>query len=160
MAIGSSLTQPILTNAPQWPNRTCNAPTRPYRVGKKPSMKADLAIYSHTVDAAGQCMSELLMLGHNLDFSTCDILIVYTDITEKTVTEWFYFQYPTNHQFSSYTYYIRLFCFFIDNRYNLPKVVYFTDQLQKFVYSKKDISQIPSSKNLPELVHRFVEDTA
>ena len=68
-------TQPILISAPQWPNRTCSAPTRPYSVGKKPSMKADLAIYSHTVDAAGQCMSESLMLGHNFDFSTCDILV-------------------------------------------------------------------------------------
>ena len=68
-------TQPILISAPQWPNRTCFAPTCPYRVSKKPSMKADLAIYSHTVDAAGQCMSESLMLGHNLDFSTYDILV-------------------------------------------------------------------------------------
>ena len=68
-------TQPILISAPQWPNRTCNAPTRLYRVGKKPPMKADVAIFSHAVDAAGQCMSESLMLGHNLDFSTCDILV-------------------------------------------------------------------------------------
>ena len=35
-------TQPILISAPQWPNRTCNAPTWPYRVDKKPSVKADL----------------------------------------------------------------------------------------------------------------------
>ena len=47
------------------------------RSEKKPSMKADLAIYSHTVDAAGQCMSESLLLGHNLDFSTCDILVSF-----------------------------------------------------------------------------------
>ena len=67
--------QPILISAPQWPNRICNAPTRPYKVGKKLSVKADLAIYSHAVNAAGQCMSESLMLGHNLDFSTCDILV-------------------------------------------------------------------------------------
>ena len=43
---------PILISTPQWPNRTCNTPMQPYRVGKKPFMKADLAIYSHTVDAA------------------------------------------------------------------------------------------------------------
>ena len=67
-------TQPILISAPQWPNRTYNAPTRLYRVGKKPSGKADLAIYRHTVDAARQCMSESLILRHNLDFSSCDIL--------------------------------------------------------------------------------------
>ena len=37
-------------------------------------MKADLAICSHAVDAPGQCMSESLILGHNLDFSSCDII--------------------------------------------------------------------------------------
>ena len=31
-------------------------------VGKKPSVKADLAIYSHTVDAAGQYMSKSLLV--------------------------------------------------------------------------------------------------
>ena len=45
-------TQPILISAPQWPNRTCNALTQFYRVGKKPSVKAYLAIYSHVVDAS------------------------------------------------------------------------------------------------------------
>ena len=50
--------KPILISAPQWPNRICNAPTQLYRVGKKPSVKADLAIYSHVVDVSGQCMSE------------------------------------------------------------------------------------------------------
>ena len=69
--------KPILISAPQWPNRTCNAPTRLYRVGKKPAMKAYPAIYYHTVDTAGQCMSESLMLGHNLDFSTCDLLVSF-----------------------------------------------------------------------------------
>ena len=70
-------TQPILISVPQWPNRTCNAPTWPYSVGKKLSVKADVAIYSYTVDVAGQCTSESLMLGHNLDFSTCDILVSF-----------------------------------------------------------------------------------
>ena len=69
-----SRTQLILISAPQWPNRrTCNGPTRPYKVGKKASVKADLAIYSLVVDASGQCMSESLILGHNLDYSSCDI---------------------------------------------------------------------------------------
>ena len=58
----------------QWPNKTYNAPMRPYKVGKKPSVKADLAIYSHVVNASGQCMSESLILGFNLDFSSCAIL--------------------------------------------------------------------------------------
>ena len=70
-------TQPILIRAPQgacWP---CNAPTRSYTVGKKLSVKADLAIYSQAVDVRGQCMSESLKLGHNnyLDFSPCDIML-------------------------------------------------------------------------------------
>ena len=43
-------TTPTLISAPQWSHRHCNAPMRPYTVGKKPSVKADLAMYSHTVD--------------------------------------------------------------------------------------------------------------
>ena len=64
-----------MISALQWPSRTCNVPTRPYRVGKKLSVKADLAIYSHAVNVARQCMSKSLMLGHNLDFATCDVLV-------------------------------------------------------------------------------------
>ena len=68
-------TTPTLISAPQWPHRPCNAPMQPYTVGKKQSMKADLAIYSQAVDVRGQCMSESLKLGHNLDFSSCDIMV-------------------------------------------------------------------------------------
>ena len=68
-------TQPILISAPQWACWPCNAPTWSYMVGKKPSVKADLAIYSQAVDVRGQCMSESLKLGHNLDFSSCDIMV-------------------------------------------------------------------------------------
>ena len=68
-------TTPTLISALQWPHRPCNAPMRPYKVGKKPSVKADLAIYSQAVDVRGQCMSESLKLGHNLDFSSCDIMV-------------------------------------------------------------------------------------
>ena len=48
-------TQPILISVPQWPNRTCNTTTQPYRVSKKPSMKADLAVFAKqlmSVDSA------------------------------------------------------------------------------------------------------------
>ena len=38
-------------------------------------MKAYLAIYSHAVDVNGQCMSESLILGHYLDFRSCDIMV-------------------------------------------------------------------------------------
>ena len=76
-------TQPILISAPQWANRPCNAPTRFYRVGKNPSVKADLAIYSHAVDVGGQCMSESLTLGHNLDFSSCDIMVGFCKSSHK-----------------------------------------------------------------------------
>ena len=38
-------------------------------------MKVALAIYSHAVDVVGQYMSESLILGHNLDFSSCDIMV-------------------------------------------------------------------------------------
>ena len=75
--------QPILISAPQWANRPCNAPIQFYRVGKKLSVKADLAIYSLTVDVGGQCMSESLTLGHNLDFSSCDIMVGFCKSNHK-----------------------------------------------------------------------------
>ena len=68
-------TQPILISAPHWSHRSCNAPMQQHRVGKKPSLKADLAIYSQVVDASGQWMSVSLILGFNLDFSSCDHLV-------------------------------------------------------------------------------------
>ena len=68
-------TQPILISAPQWVNRPCNAPTWLYRVTKKPSVKANLAVYSQAVDVRGWCMSESLILGNSLDFSSCDIMV-------------------------------------------------------------------------------------
>ena len=68
-------TQPILISAPQWACWPCNAPTGFYTVSKKPSVKADLAIYSQAVCVCGQCMSESLKLGHYLDFSSCDIMV-------------------------------------------------------------------------------------
>ena len=70
-------TQSILISAAQWPNRTRNAPMWLYMVSKRPSVKADLAIQSHVVDASGQCMNESLILEHNLDFRSCDILVSF-----------------------------------------------------------------------------------
>ena len=67
-------TQRILISAPQWPHRPCIAP-KFYRVSKKPPVKADLAIHSHVVNASGQCISVSLILGFNLDFSSCDNLV-------------------------------------------------------------------------------------
>ena len=68
-------TQQILISAPQWACWPCNAPTWFYTVGKKPFVKADLVIYSQAVDVRGQCMSESLILRHNLYFSSCDIMV-------------------------------------------------------------------------------------
>ena len=45
---------------------------------------------------------------------------------------------------------------FTDNGYNIPKVTNCTNQLQDYVYGKKDIGNIPS-RTLPELVRRFVD---
>ena len=68
-------TTPTLISASQWPHRPCNAPMRRSTVGKKQSVKEDLAIYSQAVDVCGRCMSESLKLGHNLDFGSCDIMV-------------------------------------------------------------------------------------
>ena len=72
-------TQPILISAPQWACWPCNAPTQLYTVGEKLSVKAGLAIYSQAVDVRGRCMSESLILGHNLYFSSCDIMVGFRE---------------------------------------------------------------------------------
>ena len=46
-------TRPILISAFQLANRPYNAPSWFYGVDKKPSVKADLAIYSHTLEVSG-----------------------------------------------------------------------------------------------------------
>ena len=76
-------TQPILISAPQWASWSRNAPTGFYSVGKNPSVKADLAIYSQAVDVRRRCMSESLRLGHNLDFSSCDIMVGFHKSSHK-----------------------------------------------------------------------------
>ena len=62
---------PPVISAPQWPHMPCNASMQLYRVGKEPSVKADLAMYNHTVDVSRQCMSVSLILGCKLDLSSC-----------------------------------------------------------------------------------------
>ena len=64
-------TKLILISAPQWANKPCNAPSQFYRVSKKPSVKADLAIYSYTLEVSGWCLSVSLILFIKLDFSSC-----------------------------------------------------------------------------------------
>ena len=43
----------ILIKAPQWLHRPCSASLWIDRVDKKPSVKADLAIYSHVIGMSG-----------------------------------------------------------------------------------------------------------
>ena len=67
-------------------NRSCNALTRFYRVGKRPSVKAHLAIYSQAVDVRRRCMSVLLIiLGNNLDFSSCDVMVGFRKSSHKFI---------------------------------------------------------------------------
>ena len=40
-------------DAPQWQDRPCSAPSWFGRVDRKPSVKADLAIYSHSLGVSG-----------------------------------------------------------------------------------------------------------
>ena len=72
-------TTPTLISAPQWPHKPCDAPIQLYRVSKKPSVKADLAMYSHIVDVSGQCMSVSLILGCKLDFSSLPLGPVFAN---------------------------------------------------------------------------------
>ena len=53
------------------------SPTHSNRVGKKPSVKVDLDINRHIVDASGQCMSVPLIIASDLDFSSSDNLVSF-----------------------------------------------------------------------------------
>ena len=56
VVVSSRLAPPtFLINAIQRPHRLFSAPLWFYRVGKKPSVKADLAIFSHVLGTSGQC---------------------------------------------------------------------------------------------------------
>jgi len=47
---------------PQCPHRVCDGPAWLDRVGKKPSLKADLLIYSNCVTVSGQCLSVAIII--------------------------------------------------------------------------------------------------
>ena len=58
-------------------------------------MKTDPAIYSQVVDASEQCMSVSLILGFNLDCSSCDKLVGFCvfmfSLEENLLVVWIYF---------------------------------------------------------------------
>ena len=64
-----------LISAHQWPHRLCGGPSWIYRVGKRPPVKADLAICSPIVGVSGQWESVATMLNIKLDFHCCDNLV-------------------------------------------------------------------------------------
>ena len=66
-------TTSTLISVPQWLHRPCNASMQLYRVGKKPSVKADLAMHSHAADVSRRCMSVSLILGCKFDSSFCAV---------------------------------------------------------------------------------------
>ena len=50
-----------------------------YRVGKRPPVKADLAIYSLIVGMSGQRLNVATMLNNKLDFYCCDNWLVFAN---------------------------------------------------------------------------------
>ena len=63
-------TQCCLLGAPQVPHGLHCDSSWPDRVGKKPSLKADLVIYSYIATVSGQCVA--ITLSNKMDFSYCD----------------------------------------------------------------------------------------
>ena len=61
-----------LISAHHWPHRPCSGPSWFYRVGKRPPVKADLAIYSLVVGMSGLWVNVATMLNNKLDFYCCD----------------------------------------------------------------------------------------
>ena len=60
-------TSSILISAHQWPHGLCSGWSWFYRVGKRPPVKADLAIYSLIVGMSGQWENVATMLSIKLD---------------------------------------------------------------------------------------------
>ena len=71
---------PILISAPQWLCRPCNAPRRLYRVGKKLSVKADLAIYSQV------CFDRQLFIYYGIHASVVPVSICYYSSSSSSRT--------------------------------------------------------------------------
>ena len=59
-------------SAHQWPHRPCSGLSWFYRVGKRPPVKADLAIYSLVVGMSGLWVNVATMLNNKLGFYCCD----------------------------------------------------------------------------------------
>ena len=66
-----------LISVHEWPHRLCNGPLWFYMVGKRPPVKADLAIYSLIVGMSGQWENAATMLNIKLHF--------YTVVTSRSV---------------------------------------------------------------------------
>ena len=64
-------TSHILISATHWPHRPCIAPWWFDRVGKKPSVKAALVIFSYLLGIFMQCKSVGLIISYKLDFISC-----------------------------------------------------------------------------------------
>ena len=63
----------ILINTFQWLHRPCSAPLWFDSVGKRLSVKPDLAIYNHMLGVSGHCCSVAFIFSNKLDFSFCVI---------------------------------------------------------------------------------------
>ena len=66
-----------LINASQVPHRLRCDSSWLGRVGKKPSLKADLAIYSYIVTVSGQHLNVAIMLSNKMDFRYCDNMVSF-----------------------------------------------------------------------------------
>ena len=60
-----------LINAPQQYQWVCFGPTWYDRVGKKPPVKADTAIYSYVITVSVQSKSVAVILSNKMDFNFC-----------------------------------------------------------------------------------------
>ena len=85
--VSSSLTPPnSLISAHHWPHRPCSGPSWFYRVGKRPPVKADLAIYSLVVGMSGLWVNVATMLNNKLDFYCCDNSVGFCKSSHKCTT--------------------------------------------------------------------------
>jgi len=67
--MGQNWTPSYPINAPQGPHMVYYGPSWLYRVNNRPSVKADLLIYTSLIIVSGQCTSVAITISNKMDFN-------------------------------------------------------------------------------------------
>ena len=75
----------ILNTTVHWFHRPCSALSWFDMVSKEPSVKADLAIYSHVLGMSAQCWSVAILVSYKLNFTSCVVQDSFCKSNHKAI---------------------------------------------------------------------------